>query len=126
MILMILLAAAAPPAAVHTDGIAMAKRLTAAIKGEAEYQAGDFARPLEPADKAALHQFARCKVSRITYMLTADPNEPNTYFTNRDEVLVGFNCKGVPSDSPAAISLYLKDGKIATIETHNADLMKAH
>ena len=107
-------------------GIKMARRLTAAIKGEADFQDSDFAHPLEAADKAALRQFAQCKVGGITYMLTADPSEPDTYSQNPNEVLVHFGCKGVSEQTPVGVTLHLRGGKIEQVETHNADLMRAH
>ena len=106
------------------DGIAMAKRVTAAIKGQAEFQDSDFVRPLEASDKAALRGFAPCKVEEITHTLMADPTERDTYMSNPNEVLVRFGCKGVPSSTPVGITLELRNGRIETVETHNADLMK--
>jgi hypothetical protein len=106
------------------DGIAMAKRVVAAIKGEAQFQDSDFVRPLAVADKAALQPFAACKVTNIAYALVPDPKERDTYSEDPNFVGVGLDCKGVPAETPVGISLHLKDGKIATIETHNADLMR--
>ena len=123
LMLAIALGAAAPASA--DPGIAMAQRLTAAIKGEAQFQDGDFARPLEAGDKAALRRFAPCKVERIDYTLKPDPEEADTYVTNRDDVLVTYVCTGVPGSTPVGLSLHLDGGKIGTIETHNADLMRA-
>jgi hypothetical protein len=40
-----------------------------------------------------------------------------------NDISVRFGCKGVPWDMPVGISLHLEGGKIARIETHNADLM---
>jgi hypothetical protein len=119
----IVFAAAAPASA--DPGIGMAQRLTAAIKRGAPFQESDFARPLGATDEAALRRFAPCKVELIDHTLLPDPEEKDTYVHNPDSVLVTFACRGVPADKAAGISLHLKDGKIATIETHNADLVKA-
>ena len=125
MIALALLAAAAAAAPAGGDGIAMAKRLVAAIKGEAEFQQADFSRPLGDEDRAALRRFGACRVGSIGYTLTADPTEPNTYVEDHDWVSIAFACKGVPSATPAGISLHLRNGRIGVIETHNADLMRA-
>jgi len=116
--------AGASPAPAGSGGIAMAKRLTAAIKGEAEFHDSDFSRPLEPSDKAALRGFAPCKVENITYTLAADPTEPDTYVRNPNEVLVRFGCKGVSIKTPVGLSLHFRNGRIETVETHNADLIR--
>jgi len=120
--LALLVAVAAPPTA--ADGNSVAKRLVAAIKSGTEFQGSDFERPLEASDRAALHAFAACRVGNIAYALTADPTEPDTYVENRDWVMVGFGCKGVSDQTPVGITLHLHNGKIGTIETHNADLMR--
>lgn len=119
--LAILMGSAAPAG---SDGISMAKRVAAAIKGEAEFQDSDFARPLQASDKATLRQFASCKVGNIAYALIRDPKEPDTYSEDPDFIGIALDCKGVSPETPVAVSLHLKDGKIATIETHNADLMR--
>ena len=108
-------------------GIAIAKRLVAAINGQGEYQDNDFARPLGDDDKAALRQFAACKVTNIDYMenaLNPRSRNPTVFVRDFNNVSVLFGCKGVSQDTPVGISLHLQDGKIATIETHNADLMR--
>ena len=126
MMLMILLGAAtASPVADGNDGLAMAQRLTAAIRGEAAFRDSDFATPLEAGDKAALRRFGSCKVAEISYTLLPDPTERDTYVQNPNDVLVRLGCKGVPTTTPVGLSVHLKDGKIGTIETHNADLMRA-
>jgi hypothetical protein len=108
------------------EGIAIARRLTAAIKGEAAFQESDFAHPLGAADKAALRQFRQCKVGGITYMLTADPEDKDTCSLNPNDVLVQFGCKGVSEQTPVGVMLQLSGRKIEQVETHNADLMRAH
>jgi hypothetical protein len=100
----------------------MAKRLVAAIKGQAEFRDADFVKPLGDADKAALRQFAACRANYIDYAGIAT-KDPNVIIRNYNDVSIMFACKGVPSNSPVGISLNLQDGKIATIETHDADLM---
>ena len=115
-------AAGAPPA---DDAMVVAKRLTTAIQGRAEFQDADFVRPLQASDKAALRRFGPCKVEEIGYTLKADPTERDAYITDRDRVLVRLGCKGVPSSTPVGLQLHLQNGRIGTIETHNADLMKA-
>ncbi len=107
-------------------GIAIAQRLAAAIRGEIPFQDSDFAQPLQASDKAALRQFAACKVGGITNMLTADPDEPDTYSLNPNEVLIHFGCKGVSEQTPVGVTLHLSGGKVEQIETHNADLMRSH
>jgi len=119
-----MLAGAAPAAALPADGLAVAKRVVAAIKGGTEFQDADFARALGAEDKAALRRFASCKVAEITYTLMPDPIERDTYIQNRNDVLVRFGCKGVSTSTPVGLSLHLNGGKIETIETHNADLMR--
>ena len=110
-------------ASAPADGMTLAKRVTAAIKGATDFQDVDFVRPLSSTSKAALRKFASCKVDEIEHWLKADPGEPDTYVTDPDNVLVRYNCKGVPSATPAGLSLRLREGKIATIEMHNADLV---
>ena len=105
------------------QGIAMGERLVAAIKGEAAFQDDDFSKPLAEADKLALRRFAKCKVKNIGHMLLADPKQPNVLVRQLNDVSVGLKCKGAPWDMPVGISLHLENGKIARIETHNADLM---
>ncbi|HEX6741197.1 MAG TPA: hypothetical protein VF079_05315 [Sphingomicrobium sp.] len=122
---LVALAAASSQHSATGDGIAVAKRLVAAIRGEAQFQDGDFATTPGADDKAALRRFARCKVELIDYTLLPDPEERDTYVHNPNSVLVAFGCRGVPSDHAAGLTLHLKDGKIGTIETHNADLVKA-
>ena len=107
------------------QGIAMAERLVAAIKGTSEFLDADFAKPLAEADKVALRGFAKCKVRHIGHMLMADPKKPNVLVRQFDDISVGLDCKGATRDLPIGISLHLQDGKIAKIETHNADLMRA-
>ena len=115
-------AAASPPG----DGIAMANRVTAAIKGAADFQDGDFVRPLGAGEKAALRRFAACGVAQTDYTLKADPTEEDAYVRNPDRVLVEFACDGVPRGTPVGISLHLQGGRIVTVETHNADLMRGN
>ena len=43
-----------------------------------------------------------------------------------DELGVALDCAGVPAETPVAISLHLQNGRIARVETHNADLMKGY
>jgi len=124
MLALLLSATAVTAAPAGSDGISMAKRVVAAIKGETPFQDGDFLRPLEASDKAALRRFAPCRVENVAYVLTADPTEPNAYVENHDWVGVSFGCKGVPSETPVGITLHLRSGKIGVIETHNADLMR--
>jgi hypothetical protein len=106
--------------------IAIGERLVAAIKGEAEFEDSDFAKPLGEGDKVALRRFAKCKVKNIGHVLIADPTRPNVLVRKFNDVSVRLDCKGVPWGTPAGISLHLQDGKIARIETHNADLMRAN
>jgi hypothetical protein len=123
--LALILAFAAVAASPADDGIAIAKRLSAAIKGQAEFQNSDFARPLEASDMAALRGFAPCRITNIYHMLKPDPVERDTYVQNPDQVVVMFGCKGVPINSPAALTLHLRNGKVVRVETHSADLMRA-
>ena len=124
----ILIGAAAPaPNNPEKLGIAIAKRLVAAIDGQSDYQDADFAKPLGKDDKAALRQFGECKVTNIDYMenaLNPRARYPTVFVRDFNNVSVLFGCKGVSWDTPVGISLHLQDGKIATIETHNADLMR--
>ena len=108
---------------VAKQGIAMGERLVAAIKGKAAFQDRDFVKPLAEADKAALRRFAKCKVTNIGHMALADPKDPNVLVRQFNDVSVSLKCKGAPWDMPVGISLHLENGKIARIETHNADLM---
>jgi hypothetical protein len=107
-----------------SHGTAVAERLVAAIKGGAEFQDADFEKRLGEADKAVLRRFATCKVTHIGYAMNFLPKRSDVLVRDFNHVAVGFGCKGVPRDTPVGISLYLRDGKIAKIETHNADLMR--
>ena len=106
-----------------TDGIAMAKRFNSAISGQSEFHDADFVRPLDAAEKAALRRFGQCKVDDVSYRWMPDPVEEDTYIRNRNQVLVTYGCPGVPQTTPAGITLHLKNGRIGTLETHNADLL---
>ena len=57
-------------------------------------------------------------------MLMAEPNNPNVLVRQFNDISISLGCKGAPWDMPVGISLHLESGKIARIETHNADLMK--
>ena len=107
-------------------GIAVAKRLVAAMKGQAPFEQSDFEAQLRDADKAALRRFGACKVGNIDYAWQAIPQHPNEYLQDFNEVEISFACRGVSQDTPVGISLHLHDGKIQTVETHNADLMKVY
>ncbi|MEO7364813.1 MAG: hypothetical protein ABIW03_00670 [Sphingomicrobium sp.] len=108
------------------NGIAIGKRLVAAIKGKAVFQDADFVKALGERDKTALRRFATCKASSIDYIMHLHPTRPNVVIRNLNLVAVGFDCKGVPWDTPVGISLFLNGGKISKIEIHNADLMRTH
>jgi hypothetical protein len=104
--------------------ISAGKRVVAAIKGKAEFEDADFVKPLTAGDKAALRRFAGCKVRRVRHTGTPVPGDLFTIVENPNEVGIGFDCKGVPYETPAGISLRFQNGKIVKVETHNADLMR--
>ena len=106
------------------EGHAIAGRLVAAIRGEADFQDEDFARPLKDADKAALRSFVACGLRRITNAGMPQPRGSRAYVPNPNDVVVTFDCKGVSDSTPVGITLHLQNGKVAKIETHNADLMR--
>ena len=109
--------------AVSRQNIAVARRLVAAIKGKSDFQDADFAKSLSEPDRSALRRFGVCKVKFIDHPGSIDPKEPEFMIPDFDRVSVGLNCEGVSAKTPVALSLHLQNGKIATIETHNADLM---
>jgi hypothetical protein len=115
--------AAAAPAA-DTDATKVAKRLADTIRKSGEFRDSDFVQPLGPASRAALHRLSSCKVDSIDHWLSPDPTEQDAYLPNPNKVGVTYACAGVPVTSPVTISLLLSNGKIATIETHNMDLLK--
>jgi hypothetical protein len=121
------LSSAVPPvqSASIGEGHAIAGRLVAAIKGEADFQDQDFAKPLNGGDKAALRSFAACEIRRITNAGIPQPRGSRAFVPNPNDVVVTFNCEGVSERTPVGVTLHLENGKVAKIETHNADLMKA-
>ena len=121
--LMLAVSSTAGPAA-DTDGTKVAKRLADTIRKSAEFQDSDFVQPLGPASRAALHRLSSCKVDSIDHWLSPDPTEADAYIQNPNKIGVTYACAGVPVTSPVTISLLLQNGKIATIETHNMDLLK--
>lgn len=105
------------------DGLAIGERLVAAIKGKAEFQDSDFEKQLVEADKAALRRLADCNVRTLGH--AAYPTEErNVLERNFDHVVIEFGCSGVSLKTPVGIFLHLHDGKIATLELKNADLMR--
>jgi hypothetical protein len=107
------------------QGIAIAERFVEALKGTAEFHDEDFVKPLAEADKAALRVFGKCKMKGVGHMLMADPKNSNVLVRQFNDISVRMNCKGARWDMPVGLSLHLEGGKIARIETHNADLMRA-
>ena len=116
----------APPAQSSSidEGHAVAGRLVAAIMGKADFQDQDFTKPLNGADKAALRSFAACEIRRITNAGIPQPRGTRAFVPNPNDVVVTSNCEGVSESTPVGITLYLENGKVAKVETHNADLMK--
>ena len=107
------------------EGRAIAGRLVAAIKSKADFEDQDFLKPLNGADKAALRSFGACGIRRITNAGLPQPRGSRAYVPDPNDVVITFNCEGVSESTPVGVSLYLENGKVAKIETHNADLMKA-
>ncbi len=126
MILLTLsMVAAAPLGAItRSPEIQAGWRVVAGIKGKADFEDTDFLKPLTPRDKAALRQFARCKVTRVNHTGTAASTRPFVVVEHPNEIGIGLDCRGAPDNMPVGISLQFKDGKIVKVETHNADLMK--
>ena len=112
-----------PQSSSIAEGHAVAGRLVAAIRG-ADFQDQDFARPLKDADKGALRSFAACGLRRITNAGIPQPRGSRAFVPNPNDVVVTFDCKGVSDSTPVGITLHLQNGKVAKIETHNADLMR--
>ena len=106
------------------EGRAIAGRLVAAIKGKADFDDQDFAKPLNDGDKAALRSFGDCEIRRITNAGLPQVRGSRAFVPNPNDLVVTFNCEGVSESTPVGVSLYLENGKVAKIETHNADLMK--
>ena len=106
------------------DGLAIGKRLMAAIKGTTPFEQADFAKPLAESSMAELRRFAACKTTDVHYTLLPHPRRQNVFVRNFNRVALGFDCPGVPRDTPVGISFELSQGKISHIETHNADLMR--
>ena len=105
-------------------GLNIGKRLIAAIKGRGVFEDGDFVRPLADGEKSALRQFSRCSIKEPMHGLVAVPNQPMTFVSNYNDINIIMRCKGVPSSMPVGITLHLQNGKVAKVETHNADLMR--
>ena len=106
------------------QGYAVADRLLAAIQGKASFQDSDFTTAVGDADKAALRRFGTCKANGIDNPAYSSRKQPNVFVRDFSQVGISFDCKHVPRDTPAGITLHLQDGKITQIETHNADLMR--
>ena len=111
-------------AATSVEGIAKAERFAAAIEGKADFQNADFAKPLSEQEKTALRAFGKCEVEQIGYATTAHPIQKNVVEQDLNRLGVELDCAGVSAETPVAISLHLQDGRIARVETHNADLMR--
>jgi hypothetical protein len=106
------------------DGIAIGKRVVAAVTGETDFQDSDFAKPLTQEDKTALRNFNQCGFERVIFRKTAFPKVVSVSNADPNEVKVWFVCKGVPASIPVGFSLLLRDGKIASVETHNAEYLR--
>ena len=125
MLLTLSMMAAAPLGATkRSPEIQAGWRVVAGIKGKAEFEDNDFAKPLTAGDKAALRQFANCKVTRVNHTGTAASTQPFVVVEDPNAIGIGLDCRGAPANMPVGISLQFKDGKIVKVETHNADLMK--
>jgi len=109
---------------ISTQNIAVARRLVEAIKGKSDFRDADFEKSLSEPDRSALRRFGACKVKFIDHPSSIDPKEPEFTIPDFDRVSVGLSCDGVPPKTPVALSLHLHNGKIAKIETHNADLLR--
>jgi len=105
--------------------VKVAQRLAAAIRNSAAFNESDFVRPPGPVSQAALRRLSSCKVDSVDHWLKPDPTEQDAYIQNPDKVAVTYLCDGVPATTPVVITLRLQNGKIAMIETHNADLLKS-
>ena len=106
------------------DGIAIGKRVVSAIKSETDFQPTDFIKPLREGDKDALRRFGKCKLERIMYRTASYPKVVSSNVTDPNQVRVLFKCKGVSWHTTPSLTLHLQDGKIASVETHHADLMR--
>jgi len=111
-------------ATISPESLALAERFAAAVEGKSEFQDADFVTPLTESDKAALRSFAKCRVRDVGFVAIPDPTESNTSSPDPARLGVRFRCKGVSPRTPVAISLHLDAGKIGTLETHNAELMR--
>ena len=110
----------------QSDDLAVAKRMSRSINKNGALAAADFTSPLGAKDEAALRRFWACKVESIDYTLMPDPTERDVYVQDRKRVFIAYLCKGVPRKTPVGITLHFQDGRIATVETHNADLMRGN
>jgi len=125
MLLTLSMMAAAPLGATkRSPEIQAGWRVVAGIKGKADFEDKDFAKPLTPGDKAALRQFAHCNVTRVNHTGIAASTRPFVVVEDPNAIGIGLDCRGAPANMPVGISLQFKDGKIVKVETHNADLMK--
>lgn len=97
---------------------AVAQRLIDAIGKKREYQDSDFVKPLRAADKAFFARLSLCRVSYVDHSSVAHPKKRNVYVREPGSMSIGWNCKRAPRDLPRDISLTLKEGKIAAIESH--------
>ena len=111
-------------ATVSPESLALAERFAAAVAGKTEFQDADFVTPLAESDKAALRPFAECKVWDVGNVAIPDPTESDTASPDPNRLGVRFRCKGVSARTPVAILLHLEAGKIGTVETRNAELMR--
>lgn len=123
--LALLLSATAAQTGADTDGVAVGKRLVAAIKGKAEFADADFSKKLGEQDKAALRQFGNCRVRGVSQGLLRSAERPDVFIEDPNLIYIRLGCKGVPSDTPVGITLHMEAGKVKKVETHNADLMEA-
>ncbi|QNM82940.1 hypothetical protein H8M03_00820 [Sphingomonas sabuli] len=116
---------------VPAEGVA--QRLIAAIRGERLFAEKDFVQPLAAADKQVLRNFGACDVAYFGHPADAAMDNlsakqlvsASEVTLDPNRVLVRFNCDGVSTETPVGLTLHLVDNRIAKVEAHNADLMKA-
>jgi hypothetical protein len=103
----------------------LAKRLTHAISGKAEFREADFNAQLKAADKQALLRFRDCRVKDIEHPFRAISVDPEVLEEIDSQMVVTYRCDGVPASTPTRLKLHLADGRISTIEVIDLELANA-
>jgi hypothetical protein len=112
---------------------AITQRLILAMKGERLFRPSDFVEPLAESDKRTLRELRYCDVDYIGHPAAAEMDhlsaqqlvDADELVLDASRVIVRLKCNGIPEATPVGLVLHLVGGKIARVEAHNTELVKA-